>query len=87
MIMLASSNSKGEFDSRFRLPARAGGVTQCTSITVKDPDHIYSLANSASALIVDSIEDFAFGGRTFSCENLEGHLWVFSSHDPWVVSW
>lgn len=87
MIMLASIGREGAFDGRFRSPADVGGVTQCTSMTVSDPDRIFRSANAAGAHIVDSIEDFQFGGRTFSCEDPESHLWVFSSHDPWRKLW
>ena len=87
MVMLASLGRDGDFDARFRSPTDAGGVTQCTSIIVSDPDCIYGTAKAAGARIVDDIHDFQFGGRTFSCEDPEAHLWVFSSHDPWHKTW
>jgi uncharacterized glyoxalase superfamily protein PhnB len=87
MIMLASLGRDGAFDSRFRSPAEVGGVTQCASMTVSDPDRTFRTAKAAGARIVADIEDFQFGGRTFSCEDLESHLWVFSSHDPWRKLW
>jgi uncharacterized glyoxalase superfamily protein PhnB len=87
MVMLASLGRDGSFDARFRSPADAGGVTQCTSMVVGDPDRIYQSAKLAGARIVDEIQDFQFGGRTFSCEDLESQLWVFSSHDPWKKRW
>src|SRR5688500_3288607 len=87
MIMLASLGRDSEFDARFRSPAKVGGVTQCTSIVVADPDRICRTAKGAGAQIVGDIQDFQFGGRTFSCADLEAHLWVFSSHDPWQKLW
>jgi uncharacterized glyoxalase superfamily protein PhnB len=54
---------------------------------VSDPDRIFLMAKAAGASIVDEIQDFQFGGRTFSCEDPESHLWVFSSHDPWQKVW
>jgi uncharacterized glyoxalase superfamily protein PhnB len=87
MIMLASLGRDGAFDSRFRSPADAGGVTQSTSMTVSDPERIFEMAKAAGARIIDELQDFQFGGKTFSCEDLESHVWVFSSHDPWKKLW
>lgn len=87
MIMLASLGRESPFDGRFRSPADVGGVTQCTSMTVSDPDRVYRRARAAGARMLDEIQDFPFGGRTFSCEDPESHLWVFGSHDPWEKIW
>ena len=69
------------------LPSMVGGITQCTSLIVSDPDKIYRTALAAGAEIVDDIADFEFGGRTFSCRDIESHVWVFTSHDPWNKFW
>jgi uncharacterized glyoxalase superfamily protein PhnB len=87
MIMLASIGRQGRFEGLFRLPAAAGGVTQCVSLFVQDPDRIYRAARAEGAAIVDEIEDFRFGGRIFSCMDPESHLWVLGSHDPWKKLW
>jgi len=29
------------------------------------------------------IEDRDYGGRGFSCRDLEDHLWNFATYDPW----
>ena len=29
------------------------------------------------------IKDEDYGGRGFSCYDLEGHLWNFGTYDPW----
>ena len=86
MIMLASLDRDSEFDQKFVTPSTAKGVTQSILIVVDDPDAIYGKARAAGATIIDDIADFEFGGRTFSCEDLERHLWVFTSHDPWKTS-
>ena len=87
MIMLASLGRDSSFDCRFRSPTDVGGITQCTSMIVHDPNRIFDTAKAAGARIIDDIQDFQFGGRTFSCEDLESHVWVFSSHDPWRKLW
>ena len=87
MIMLASIDRAGRFESLFRLPAAAGGVTQCISLFVPDPDGIYRSARAAGAAILDEIADFQFGGRIFTCLDPESHVWVLGSHDPWRKAW
>ncbi len=95
MVMLASLGRKGRpdaagpsaFEQSFRTPEMAGGVTQCVLMTVESPDRIYGSARAVDAKIVDEIVDFEFGGRLFSCRDIESHVWVFSSGDPWKKTW
>jgi uncharacterized glyoxalase superfamily protein PhnB len=87
MIAVASLDRQGPFEHRFRSPETAGGVTQAICMMVRDPDQIYQMAKTAGARIIDELADFQFGGRTFSCEDCESHLWVFTSHDHWKKVW
>lgn len=87
MIMLASLGREGRFEGGFKLPASAGGVTQVTSLVVPDPDRIYRTALAHGAVVIDELRDFEFGGRLFTCTDLESHVWVFSSYDPWQKHW
>lgn len=88
MIMLASLGRHGGlFEEGFRAPADAGGVTQCVSLCVPDPDGVYRSACASGARVIDEIKDFEFGGRLFSCADLEHHVWIFGSHDPWRKLW
>ncbi len=87
MVMLASLGRAGRFEQLFRSPDMAGGVTQSLLMTVENPDRIYESALAARARIIDEIADFEFGGRLFSCQDLESHVWTFSSNDPWKKSW
>lgn len=86
MIMLASLGRGGSFETRFRSPGEVGAITQCTSMTVSDPDRVFRAAKAAGARIVDDIQDSEFGGRLFSCEDPEMHVWVFSFEIPPSVS-
>lgn len=44
---------------------------------------VYARAKAAGAEIVIEIEDEDYGGRVFSCRDLEGHLWNVDTYDPW----
>ncbi len=87
MIMLASLDRNGEFETKFKAPQIVQGVTQCTSIVVNNPAVIYDRALAAGVKIIQELEKFEFGGETFICEDIESHVWVITSHDPWKKLW
>jgi uncharacterized glyoxalase superfamily protein PhnB len=83
MIMLGSV-IESEFGRMMKQPDEIGGAqTQCAYIVVTDPDAVYAKAKTAGARIAVDIKDEDYGGRGFSCYDLEGHLWNFGSYDPW----
>lgn len=83
MIMLGSV-SNNEFGRLMKQPDEIGGAeTQSAYVIIADADAIYTKAKSAGAEIVMEIKDEDYGGRGFSCRDLEGHLWNFGTYDPW----
>ena len=38
---------------------------------------------AAGAEIAVSLREEDHGGKSFSCRDLEGHLWTFGSYNPW----
>ena len=85
MIMLGSV-VESEFGRLMKQPDQIGGAeTQTTYVIVSDADALYAQAKAAGAKIVIDIKDEDYGGRGFSCYDLEGHLWNFGTYDPWGV--
>ena len=83
MIMLGSVK-KSEFDRLMKQPDEIGGVeTQTPYVIVADAAALYARAQAAGAKIVLDIKDEDYGGRGFSCRDLEGRLWNFGTYDPW----
>jgi uncharacterized glyoxalase superfamily protein PhnB len=83
MIMLGSVRDN-EFGQLMKQPDEIGGaVTQSAYVIVSDADALYTRAKAAGAKIVMDIKDEDYGGRGFSCRDLEGHLWNFGTYDPW----
>jgi uncharacterized glyoxalase superfamily protein PhnB len=83
MIMLGSVK-KSEFDRLMKQPDEIGGAeTQSAYIIVSDADTLYARVKAAGAKIVLDIKDEDYGGRGFSCHDLEGRLWNFGTYDPW----
>jgi uncharacterized glyoxalase superfamily protein PhnB len=56
-------------------------MTVC--LTVDDADAVYARAKEAGAEILFGIEDKHYGGRGFTCRDLEGHIWNIGTYDPW----
>jgi uncharacterized glyoxalase superfamily protein PhnB len=83
MIMLGSVK-ESEFDRLMKQPDEIGGAeTQTSYVIVSDADALYARAKAAGAKIVLDIKDEDYGGRGFSCRDLEGRLWNFGTYDPW----
>jgi len=85
MIMLGSVlEDETEFGRLIKQPDEIGGFeTQSAYVVVSDADEIYARAKAAGAEIVIEIKDEDYGGRGFSCRDLEGHLWNIGTYDPW----
>jgi uncharacterized glyoxalase superfamily protein PhnB len=84
-MMMLGSVRDNEFSKLVKQPDEFGGVeTQCPYVVIKDADAHYTRAVAAGAKIVRDIEDASYGGRGYTCRDLEGHLWSFGSYDPWA---
>ncbi len=84
MIML-STHRQDQFGRLMRLPAEAGGCTQCVYVIVPDVDTHYENARKHGADIVEEPVDEDYGGRGYTCKDPEGHVWAFGSYDPWAA--
>jgi uncharacterized glyoxalase superfamily protein PhnB len=84
MLMLGSVDNGTEYSKLMIQPDEAGlRETQSVYFVVPDADEVYASAKAAGAEIVFDIRDMDYGGRGFTCRDLEGHLWSFGSYDPW----
>jgi uncharacterized glyoxalase superfamily protein PhnB len=85
MIMLGSVDKREtEFGRLMKQPDEIGGaVTQSSYLVVEDADAVYARAKAAGARVAIEIKDEDYGGRGFSCYDLEGHLWNVGTYDPW----
>ena len=82
MMMLGSvrDNGCGRF---IKQPDEIGGAaTQSVYLVVPDADVIYERAKNAGAEILIPVRNEEYGGRSFSCRDLEGHLWTIGTYDP-----
>lgn len=52
-------------------------------VVVSDADAVYARVKAAGAEILREIKDESYGGRGFTCRDLDGHVWSFGTYDPW----
>jgi uncharacterized glyoxalase superfamily protein PhnB len=87
MIMLGSVLVKETlYGQQTKQPDEIGGyVTQSPYVIVKDADAIYARMKARGGEVVIDIQDESYGGRGFTCRDLEGHLWNLGTYNPWSV--
>lgn len=84
MLMLGSVDDSSEFGKNMRQPDEIGGFeTQSSYLVVKDADAVYERVKADGGTIVIEIKDEDYGGRGFTCRDLEGRLWSVGTYDPW----
>ena len=69
-----------------RFPPDEIGLRETKGIylIVSDADAVHATAKAAGAEMVLDIRDMDYGGRGFTCRDLEGHLWSIGTYDPWA---
>ncbi|HMF64672.1 MAG TPA: VOC family protein [Edaphobacter sp.] len=86
MIMLGSADNSSEYGQKIVQPDEINlRETQSPYLVVTDADAVYATAKAAGATIVIDIADMDYGGRAFTCRDLEGHLWNIGTYDPWPL--
>lgn len=81
LVMIGTAPEEGS--GSIQLPP-LGHVTQSAYVIVPDADAHFARARRAGAEIVAPVKDEPYGGRSYSCRDLEGHLWHFGTYDPWA---
>jgi len=86
MVMLGTGqvHAHDEYGRLMKHPDEiGGGNTQGSYVIVADADAHYARAKAAGAAIVLDIKDQEYGGRGYTCRDLEGHVWSFGTYNPW----
>jgi uncharacterized glyoxalase superfamily protein PhnB len=85
MVMLGSVDNGGEAGKLMVQPDEVGlRETKGIYLIVNDADAVYATAKATGAEMVLDIRDMDYGGRAFTCRDLEGHLWSIGTYDPWA---
>ncbi|MCC6573522.1 MAG: glyoxalase [Planctomycetes bacterium] len=82
-MMMLGPLTKGDWSKLIRQPSDLGGAeTQCPCVVVENADVVYRNVKKAGGEIVIDIADQHYGGRSFTCRDLEGHIWNIGTYDP-----
>jgi uncharacterized glyoxalase superfamily protein PhnB len=85
IIMLGDMETEyGGFVRAPQPPERVN--TQGIYVVVADVDGHCARAKAAGAEIILDLKTQSYGGRDYTCRDLEGHVWTFGTYDPWVRS-
>jgi uncharacterized glyoxalase superfamily protein PhnB len=83
MVMLGSVQ-KNDYGRWIKQPDEIDGAeTQAAYIVASDADAVYARVKSSGGQIVVEIKDEDYGGRGFTCRDLEGHIWSVGTYNPW----
>ena len=83
MIMLSSMNDN-EYGKYFKTPDSIQGVnTQALYIVIDQIDEHYGKVVAEKAEILIPLKEEDYGGKSFTCRDIEGHIWNFGSYNPW----
>ncbi len=84
MVMLGSVDNGGETAKFMVQPDEIGmRETMGAYLVVSDCDAIYATAKAAGAEMILDPREMDYGGKAFTCRDLEGHLWSIGTYDPW----
>ena len=83
MIMLGSAEDDDFGKLQQPLATPDTPVSQSPYVIVADVDVHHATSAAAGARVVMAPKDEDYGGRGYSCRDLEGNLWNFGSYDPW----
>lgn len=87
MIMCGTRKTDTPYGRWIKQPDEIGGCeTQSMYLIVSDADEIYRRVKAAGAEILLDIKDEDYGGRGFTCRDIEGHIWNFGTYDPWAAA-
>jgi uncharacterized glyoxalase superfamily protein PhnB len=85
MIMLGSTARDNAYGKLMTEPDAIGGAqTQTVCMVVADADAVYARVKRAGTEIVIDIKDEDYGGRGFTCRDLENHVWSIGTYDPFA---
>ena len=86
MVMLGSAvRLDNEYGKLMTQPDDIGGAqTQTICVVVADADAVYERVKRVGAHIVMDIKDEDYGGRGFTCRDIENHVWSFGTYDPFA---
>ena len=86
MIMIGS-RSNSPFGRMVKTPLEIGNFnTHALYVVVEDIEVHYQTAIENGATIMLELVEQEYGGKDYTCKDLEGFLWSFGTYNPWGVT-
>jgi uncharacterized glyoxalase superfamily protein PhnB len=84
MIMVGSTD-RSEFGVLNTCPHHIEGrVTSSLYVVVTDVAGHYEAATRLGAEVVIDLKMEDYGGASYTCRDIEGHIWTFGTYDPFA---
>lgn len=87
MLMLGSASNSGPF-VRHWIDLHDTGKRETVGLTLivsdKECKAIYDRVGREGVEILQPMSSPDYGGKSFGCRDLEGHIWWVGSYDPWA---
>lgn len=87
MLMVGSASNPGDVANTSISLQETGGretVGLCLIVTDDECLALYDRARAANSEIVRELTSPDYGGKSFACRDLEGHIWWIASYNPWA---
>ena len=82
MIVLGSVKDT-DYGHLVKPPKEVGFSTQTLYLGVDDSDAHHARAVKAGARVMLPLKTQDYGGRDYTCRDVEGNVWTFGTYDPW----
>lgn len=83
MIMI-SPRTNSPFGRMVKTPLEIGNFnTHALYVVVEDIEAHYQTAIENGATIMLELVEQSYGGKDYTCKDLEGYLWSFGTYNPW----
>ena len=83
MIMI-SPRTNSSFGRMVKTPLEIGNFnTHALYVVVEDIEAHYQTAIENGATIMLELVEQSYGGKDYTCKDLEGYLWSFGTYNPW----
>ena len=85
MIMIGP-RTNSPFGRMVKTPLEIGNFnTHALYIVIEEIDAHYEKTIAQGATIVLDLVEQEYGGKDYTCKDLEGFLWSFGTYNPWKV--
>lgn len=82
-LMIGSEENPGPLQSYLISPTDLDGkATQGIYIPVNDVDTHYNISTGKGAAIIAPLTEKPYGGKDYTCQDPEGHIWSFGTYRP-----